>query len=99
MVHSLLSCPIVDVLYYNYIRKLDEHCFYVLSFRYVFMRNFNGFESATQLVSFMSVQIGIVCMENELSNVIEYLNTLFESTNGFQFYHFHFKKFVVDHEF
>lgn len=58
------------------------------------MRKFNGFVSTNQFVSFFSEQIEILCITKD-SHVIKSLNTLFGNTNGFEFYHLHFKDILL----
>ncbi|KAI5681818.1 hypothetical protein M9H77_03046 [Catharanthus roseus] len=47
-------------------------------------------------MSFMSGQVEFSCNGQKLSNVINSLKTLFENTFGFQFYHLHFKEFLLE---
>ncbi|KAI5672380.1 hypothetical protein M9H77_12744 [Catharanthus roseus] len=42
-----------------------------------------------------SGQVESSCNEENLSNVINSLNTLFENTFGFRFHYFHFKEFLL----
>ncbi|KAI5681107.1 hypothetical protein M9H77_02334 [Catharanthus roseus] len=64
----------------------------------VFMKDFIGFATSNQL-SFLSGHIEFFLNEHELSNVVESLKTLFENAYDFQFYHSHFKKFMLKKDF
>ncbi|KAI5677498.1 hypothetical protein M9H77_08448 [Catharanthus roseus] len=70
--------------------------FYFLNSLGTFRENHNDFVSLNQFMFFVSGQVEFSCDEQNLSNVINSLNTLFENTFGFQFYHLHFKEFLLE---
>ncbi|KAI5648337.1 hypothetical protein M9H77_34342 [Catharanthus roseus] len=75
--------------------KFVENVSYVSSFLDIFMETHNDFVFLNNLRSYMSGQVEFSCNEQKLSNIIHSLNTLFENTFGFQFYHLHFKDFLL----
>ncbi|KAI5675995.1 hypothetical protein M9H77_06945 [Catharanthus roseus] len=90
-----LDGALFDILHDKCLVKFVEKVGYVSSFLDTLMENHNGFVSLNQLMSFVSGQVEFSCNEQKLSNVINSLNTLFENTFRFKFYHLHFKKFLL----
>ncbi|KAI5675939.1 hypothetical protein M9H77_06889 [Catharanthus roseus] len=72
-----------------------ENVGYVSSSLDAFIENHNDFVSLNQLMSFVSGQAEFSCNEQKLSNAINSLDTLFQNTFGFQFYHLHLKEHVL----
>ncbi|KAI5681295.1 hypothetical protein M9H77_02522 [Catharanthus roseus] len=90
-----LDDALFDILHDKYLGKIVENVGYVSSFLNTFIENHNDFVSLNQFMSFVSGQVELSCNEQKLANVINSLNTLFENTFGFQFYHLHFKEFLL----
>ncbi|KAI5667909.1 hypothetical protein M9H77_17762 [Catharanthus roseus] len=90
-----LDGVLFDILRDKCLGKFVENVVYLFSFLDTFMENHNDFVFLNQLMSFLSGQVEFSCNEQKLSNVINSLNTLFENTFRFQFYHLHFKEFLL----
>ncbi|KAI5681645.1 hypothetical protein M9H77_02873 [Catharanthus roseus] len=94
---SLLQSDVTlfDILHDKCLGKFVENVGYVSSFLDTFMEDPNDFVSLNQLMSIVIGEVEFSCNEQKLSNVINSLNTLFENIFGFQFYHLHFKEFLL----
>ncbi|KAI5681045.1 hypothetical protein M9H77_02272 [Catharanthus roseus] len=95
VVGFVLDGVLFDILHDKCLGKFVENVGYVSSFLDTFMENHNDFVFLNQLMSFVSGQVEFSCNEQKLSNVINSFNTLFEYAFGFQFYHLHFKEFLL----
>ncbi|KAI5658054.1 hypothetical protein M9H77_26847 [Catharanthus roseus] len=67
----------------------------ILTWFETFMNDFDGANFLNLSLLFLDDQVKFHCYEQKLVNVITSLNTLFENTFGFQFYHFHFKELLL----
>ncbi|KAI5650223.1 hypothetical protein M9H77_36228 [Catharanthus roseus] len=90
-----LDGALFDILHDKCLGKFVENVGYVPSFFDTFMENHNDLVSLNQHMSFVRGQVEFSCNEQKLSNVINSLNTLFENTFGFQFYHLHFREILL----
>ncbi|KAI5664561.1 hypothetical protein M9H77_23884 [Catharanthus roseus] len=90
---SMFNPSCYDFLIIN--NAFIENVGYVSSFIDTFMENHNDFISLNQLISFVSGQVEFSYNKQKFPNAITSLNPLFENTFGFQFYHLHFKEFLL----
>ncbi|KAI5664038.1 hypothetical protein M9H77_23361 [Catharanthus roseus] len=89
-----LDAALFYILHNKCLGKFVENVGYASSFLGTFLENHNDFVSSNQCMTFVSGQFELSYNEQMLLNVIISLNTLFENTFGFQFYHLHFKEIL-----
>ncbi|KAI5652891.1 hypothetical protein M9H77_30078 [Catharanthus roseus] len=88
------NCASFVVFHEHFKERYVENCDPILSFFKNFVNDFDGIMFLNLSLPSLSNLVKLICHKQNLANVITSLNTLFESTFGFQFYHLDFKELL-----